>query len=660
MRLVFSITVLLLAVNALANSVQIRLSPFPAMSVADAKSTVILTAEIRDRSGQLAPDQTQVIFTTTLGTFRESVLFTKNGVVRAELIAGDIPGTAIITASVPGLNATNIIEIPFLADRGLLDSALEYVELTTEGSLMVSLSDGVAHLAKPGRGAHLRYREIQIEADDLQLDFNALTARARKARLTIGEWSHEFEELQLHLVQRKGFGIAQAFAPQIVQIAPEGTWLRFTTEDKLRYGTFEIGIGTLHPWSGPVPMGTFDFIDLSEAVNYVRARQAIVFPRKEIHFHRASVFLDDRRVVALPLYKVSLSGAQSFTDQIVGVSDSQLSLNYPHYLSLRPGQSSLLRFRLGEHHSRSSGVSSGAFMDYELNWNQGDEMQGQLTVASLGRNDMGLNAQQYLRLDERTTLSAFLDLPTRHSVFGSMNMDRDFDGFQMSLRANRGNSLTGRAYTNQDVSLIAEKDPIRLGHSPFNVYFGVTASHSEFLTPTTERFQTSLGLRMRAQMSPWALDRKSLLYLSGSVNHLQGRNTLSRLGTLASASLSRQFSPEFSSLLTYSYTDDGLSSNFLGRQRVSLQANYADQRAFLSVLTNQSLDVDQRNLLLDFSYRIGGPWRLSYSYTLDEFGSNHYTDYTAMLGYTFYGREIGLSYSLSRARVGIQILGASF
>src|SRR6185369_3811759 len=109
------------------------------------------------------------------------------------------------------------------------------------------------------------------------------------------------------------------------------------------------------------------------------------------------------KVLKMPLYSVSLTnGASLVTDQIIQVNDNQLAVDYPYYLSLKPGETSALRLRTGERYGRGTGVSRGIFLDYELGWNRGDEMVGGLTVSNIARQDWSIGLKQFLRLDSKS------------------------------------------------------------------------------------------------------------------------------------------------------------------------------------------------------------------------------------------------------------------
>jgi len=71
-----------LAVAAWAGDGAVRLGANPWISLADGRSNVWVTAQVTDHAGRNVPDGTQIVFQTNLGSFRESVVPTINGMAR--------------------------------------------------------------------------------------------------------------------------------------------------------------------------------------------------------------------------------------------------------------------------------------------------------------------------------------------------------------------------------------------------------------------------------------------------------------------------------------------------------------------------------------------------------------------------------------------------
>jgi len=651
----------MLAAPAQADSGIVKLNSFPSISVADGRSTVTISAEIRDTNGSLAPNGTQVVFSATLGcTFREPVVKTQNGIAHAILEAGSIPGTVRITATALAYNATTSLDYELVSDRSLLSTAKEFVEIVADTKLLYSMDQKIIGAEKRDEPVFLRYREIEIEADSLQLNVPTYEVKAVKAKLRMGKVEREFDHLYLKLNQRTGFGTTIYSGPSLEVIpAPYGVWPAI--RESVRFGTVEISASGIKPPANFTTPTIYDFDDITDTETTIAAKKAVAFPRKNIQFHRAEIFLGDAKVMALPLFQVNLYGnTPLLTEQIINVNDNQLAVNYPHFLSLKPGETSLLRLTTGEQYGRGTGVNRGLFLNYELNWNRGDDMDGGLTFRGINRSDWGAGIRQYMRIDDRTTANAQVEFPAHKSVYGAASLSRQFDGFSMSLNGSSTRTLRGTEFTSQNYTFVAEKDPTKVGKLPFRLYYGVTASSLASKSQSFSQSQDSAGVRARLQMSPQNLDPVTSLSASFHVSKLYGRHTLSGLSYLADVSLRRTLGRNAGVVVGYNYTEDGFTSSLIGRQSISAQAFYGGGRTSLSAFATRSLDLERSNYFIDASYRLSSLWRFSYAYTFSQYLTDKYLDYNFTLGYIFGGREFGLTWSNRTKRFAIQILGAAY
>lgn len=647
--------------SAWADTGQIRnISAFPTVSVADARSTVTVTAVVVGNNGNPVPDGTQVTFSSTLGSFRNEIVSTIGGRAQAVLVAGGVPGTAMITVKAPGAPPATY-EFEFVSDRSLLSSAKEYVEIVAPGYMSFSLDDKIIGAAGPNKGVHIRYRDVEIEADDMQLNIPTYEMRLKKAHVKFGTVNQNFDECYLKLNQRKGYGTTNFTAPTPVGIAGfGGRWIRIVNEDRPHYGLVEFNSSGVKPPTKPPSSLLFAFQDVSGAMSTVSAKKAVVFPRKEIQFQKAEVMVGDVKIMKMPLYSVSLtSGATLVTDQIVNVNNNQLAVDYPYYLTLKPGETSLLRFSTGERYGRGTTGSRGMFLDYELNWNKGDEMDGGLTFSSIARKDWSIGLRQYLRIDNKSTASAMIEMPAGKNLYGNLNYSRQLDGWTLGFYGNANQSLQGLDSSSQNYSLSLERDPIKVGKLPFKLFYGLTADNRNARTALGNSSQTGYGLQMRTQLNPTRIDRDTNLNASFSVSQLEGQNVARGLTLLGSASITRQIGSGASMIATYDYSQDPFSSNLLGRNRLSLQTFYNNGRTGFTFFGTRSLDIQRSSYYADMSYRVSGLWRLMSSYTFDQYLSDTYLDYNATIAYRLGLREIGLTWSYRTKRFGIQVFGAA-
>ena len=177
------------------------------MSVADGRSTTTITAEVRDSRGNLVADGTKVSFESTLGLFREALVSTTGGFARAVLQAGGVPRIATITVkTVDTLSQPSTIEFEFVGDRSDLSSATEYIELVSPGYMEFVPDSRIMAASAPNKAVSIRYRNVVIEADDIQINISRYEVRARNARLKVGKLNREFDELYFKLKDRTGIG----------------------------------------------------------------------------------------------------------------------------------------------------------------------------------------------------------------------------------------------------------------------------------------------------------------------------------------------------------------------------------------------------------------------------------------------------------------------
>jgi len=646
---------------AFADNGFIKLGSFPTLSVADGRSTVTVSAEIRDTRGNLAPNGTQVVFSCTGGaTFREPVVKTQNGYAHAVLVAGSTPGIEKITATALTLNANATLEYEFVGDRSMLNTATEYIEIVAPVRLFYSMDQKTIGAAGPDRGVSVRFRDIEVDADEVQVDVPTYELRAKKAKLRMGKVEQEFDDLYLKLNLRTGFGTT-IYQGQSLEFIPLAGGVMPRVRQTTRFGMVQISTGGIKPPSANQSFDLFEFKDLAETETTIAAKKALAFPRKSIQFHKAEIMVGDAKVMRLPLFQVNVFGnTPLLTEQIVNVNDNQIAVNYPHYLSLRPGETSLLRLTTGENYGRGYGVNRGMFLNYERNWNKGDDMDGGLTISGINRPDWGIGIRQYLRIDDRSTANAQIEFPAHKSVYGSASASRMFNGFSMSLNGSSSRTLRGLDYTSQQYSLIAEKDPTKVGKLPLRLYYGISASALSTRSESFAYSQQSAGVRARLQLQSRQLDKSTAFSGSFLVSKLYGSNVLSGIALVGDLSLRRSLSRDASLSVGYNYADDGFTNKFIGKQSLNAQAFYGAGRTTFSAFANRSLDLDRFNYFVDASYRLSGLWRLSYAYTASRYLIDSFLDYNFTVGYLFGGREFGLTWLGRNKRFAIQILSVPF
>jgi hypothetical protein len=658
-------SVLLAALSLLASlaaaSGSIELTAYPGVSVADGRSTIAITAQVRDSGGQMVPDGTIVIFATTLGQFRETQVETQNGFARVALEASSIPGTGKVTASVLKFAATNSIEVLFVGDRSLLSSASDYIEIVGPRDMAYSLEDKTIQASGEGQGVHLRYRDITIEADDIELTVPNYEVKARNAKLTMGDKSFEMRALYMRLNQRKGIG-QMNIVEKLYRF--DRSWFLALPQlnERERLATVEINATGVAPSTATIYPGQLEFKDISEALTIVEAKKAIAYPSREVDFYRADVIVGQQKIMSLPLYRVSTHPTSPIvTEQYVQVSQNNLGVDYPYYLDLRPGQTSLLRLRHGRNVGSGIGLTGGTSLDYEFNWNKGADMDGGLYVRGLARNDWGLGMRQFWRPNSTTSISSQIDFPAHRSMFANLNISSSFiPGFQTNLSASHGQGLTSTRFRNNQYSAIIEKDPIRLDGLNARLFIGLNASQTEFSSDTETRTQNRAGVRARFIGDTIRLGSGQALNFSYTVGGYSGSNLASPFTHQATMALTTTFKNGLYLQTNYDFVQDGITDFALGQHRLSTDAYYRQGNWGLRGFASKSIDVQRLNASLGLDYRASSLWRINYGYYIDQYLGDSFLDQTVVVAYRLGFREIGISYSQRRQRLGIEILGTTF
>ncbi len=644
---------------AMAQNGVITLESYPTVSVADGRSTLTVTAQLRDNSGRLVPDGTQVIFDTTQGTFREKVLTTSNGYARAVLIAPSNSGVAKIRASALRFNAISELEIEFVADRSMLSSAREYFEIEGSDSLQYAVDDKILEATGENRGAVLKYRDIVVRADDMQVRVPSYELKARRATLEIGDQTYEFDELFLRLNRKTGFGLAtvQKVALQPGRV-PVGS---FPIKIAPYYGYVEISARGVFPAKKAVDGRQLSYQSIIESISRIEAKKAVAFPRKEVQFHDANVMLTGQSLMRTPLFRMPINSSSPIvTDQYINVSNNDLALNYPHYLKLKPGESQLLRFKWGNRYSTGTGATGGTFLDYEWSWNNGEEMDGGFNIYGLGRSDWGTSFRQFWAFQPGSGISFQLDFPAHRSMYATSNLSHQIGKINANLNASYGTSLAGSKVTSDSLSAVFEGDPFKVDFLNANGFFGVTGSQRNLKTPFITNSQQSAGIQSRFVGKSMRFGPGSSLNWSYTFGRNFGNTSVSNFTHLFNVGMSATPLPSLGMNVNYSYTEDGFTSEVLGRHRLGLEAYYNPGRVGFSGSATKSLDVDQLNISARLRYEVGSLWNFYYGYAYDQFGVDSFFDQSFILSYKLGFRELGLSYSQRTKRLGIEILGSSF
>ena len=591
-----------LAATSICNAatINIQLQAFPGEAVADGRSSIAITLYVRNSNGSNVPDGTQVVLSSTLGKFRENIVTTTSGIARSVLVAGSIPGIARITAAtLQNQSSPSIMEVEFVTDRSKLSSSNDYIELSATGSLEYTFAKKIATASGVGHGVKFQFRDRQLVADDLQYLYDAQIVRARGVVLKVGGKEHNFSYLYLDLRSQKGYGVTEIdnlpidrvryVAGQFIfeQLNPESEKYELSKSSK-RTTVVAISKTGISIPSQPARPDVFDYVPIRDGIiaatqpevksekdqDYttvrITAKRMTVVSRKEIQFQRATFYIGESKIFSQQLYRLDTLGMQSQfpTEQYVSFNNNQFGLNIPYYLSLERNQSNAIRFSTGQSFGRGFSTNRGVFFDYEQSWNRSNG-DGRFTFSGIGRDDYNIGLRQFTKIDDNTTASFAIDSPQTKSIISTASISRYQPGLQTSISGTALRSLNGTTAINrQDYFLVMEKDPIKMGKLPWNMYYGLNATYSQSATSTG----SGLGARLRFLSRQFGTDRSGGTVSAGlTFSQFAGSNVPTPFASTATLSYSKPFGTKFTSMFTYDYAKDGITELAFGFHRLSSQ-----------------------------------------------------------------------------------------
>ena len=338
-----------------------------------------IIAEIRDESGQPAPDGTEVLFASTLGTIVPTAQ-TQGGLARSRLTSST-SGTAQVTVAALGATAQVIVEFTDEAGGGRSESRAVrisggYVAYNMERQIVVAADR-----------ARLEQGRIVIEAESLQYDVSVGTVRAQRGvRVANGSKALEAERLSYDVSSKNG--------------------LLMRTRPKIARASFQAStlIETEATWAQEA---AFKAMTADSDRSWVVARQVIVYPREKIQFIRAQFYLQGQRLMALPYHQIPLNSFQSrqgLVNQVLSFTSSGgINLDFPVYYSTTSARSGSLHIRRSGYPGiYGEGLSLGLQEEYDLG-----RMRGVLSLDNLTSSTRGLRWEHHQGIGETTADISF-------------------------------------------------------------------------------------------------------------------------------------------------------------------------------------------------------------------------------------------------------------
>lgn len=678
--------------GAAVAQVGIQLQAYPTETVADSKSAITVTLTVRNNDGSSVPDGTQILLRTTLGNFRETIVRTSSGVARAVLVPGSTAGIARVTATLlQNQGSPSQIDVEFVRDRTELSSSFDFVEISSDTDVEYTYKKKLVTANSLKKQAIFETPSLKIAAESLQYSYDENVVRAKQATITIKGKSYEVGQLFYDVRKRTGFAIGQGMFTPFDRITYQAGLLRLEILDddtgryvlatpQLKIGILAIGKDGMNATLQKVDMQQFEFRNIRDGIVpfsqseipkeneedfyavRIRAKSVTFVNRKEAQFYDARFFLGEQKLFSQQLFRLDAAGMyQNFpTEQYISVSDNQFTMNYPYYLELSKRQSTALRFRTGQSIGRGVNVNRGVFLDLEQLWTQGRN-DGRFNISGIGREDFNIGARQFSRFGTDTTLAVSVDAPRAETLLSTASLSKTFKGAQLSLTTSAQKSLktSNSVQVNRhDTFLVVEKDPVKLGKMPWNLFYGLNATYSD----TGSLVSKAAGARLRLQSDPFMTDKSGAALTAGmAVAQQSGTNIISPFVTTANVNYSKSFGQKFQLNATYDFAQDGMTEKALGAHRLTGMFMYSDPKFSFNIFASNSIGGDKLNLFSDMSFRLNPKWRVLYQYTVNRYDGTVYVDYNYVLAHRIREDkpEIGLIYSSITKRLGITLLGAT-
>lgn len=642
---------------ALANG-SAQVTFFPAIAVGDGRTPVTISIEVRDSTGRLVPDGTQVVIATTLGAIADSVVVTRNGIARLTMLAPTQAGIAKITASVPRLSTNVTVDYEFVGSAQELNQLQDFIEVSGPEKLLFASGPRIIMISAPNKKARVTFRNIEIRADDLQINVPQFEVRARNAILKISGKEVAFRELYYQLNRKAGYGVGT-----VMRLRPQGKaeWpTKISVVERPVVGILELTGIEQKEHKGATSQRWFELEDVAGLGIDVRSRSATVWPYRYIYFRQAEVTLEGKRLLKLPLLKMGTQpNAPLLGEQVLSVTNSQIALTYPYYLSLKPESSSLVRIRSGFRSSTGTGATGGNFVDFEHRWNKGATSDGTLLIRGISRGDWSAGIQQYLRLSDTLTVNMLVDSPSHASLFGNLQVAKQFAKTSLNYTVSNSRSLKGFAFGSVNHQMALDNVPVELGRSGVSYTLGLAATHFDSRSGGVSRSSSNIGIRGRLYTNSVRLAKGTSANSSLSLTHRLARNQSQGTAIQWTTSLYQTLGRFGGLQFGYDFFEDPISSFDSGRHRISASATWDQGRLSLGLYGGKTLDARRYNLTGRIGYGLGSTWRFQAVHSLDRYTDSYFGETSLILSRPIQGIEVGVSYSSRTRRLGLELLGAS-
>ncbi len=643
--LIVSLTILLsicVPVAADRGAGSLRLTVNPTAVPADGKSICTVSAEVRDRDGNLAPDGTEVRFSATLGMIEE-VAQVSAGVARAKLTSSDIAGECIVTATWLEGQAVAQTSVAFGMSAEEI-SGPQYLDIDAADYLAYSIDYKILEAIG---AVKIRYRTIEMTADEVQVDLEMgrIVARSAGRDTPIGIRMRDKEITGDLLICD-----IQSLHGQLISISSGKS-----QAVDLRSGESKESEGP-----GMYLPEDLEFVDLSESSVVVKAKNATVFPNEKINFESAGVYVNGKRTIWLPFYVLSLTGSQADETQYVGYSTGGLTLSLPLYYSLTPSSSGAVLIRHGESAGWGwYGQRPGWFLDVRQKYTT-PKANGQILLSQVTDSDWGAHLSHSQQFDSRTQGYLYVDWAAHKDLYGMVNLSRSYGDIDAGVNFYGSYMDEGGDTQTTELSLQTRSKPLGKLPARYSISSRTSYVDGSNLGSYAGLQESLLG---NIYSNPFKIMKGVTLRTALGLGYRWGNELTTGLSTTATAVMDWRINPYSWLQINYRFAERATSYRSVtgGKQNLSANLRLSDGKRWgASLLLMYGLDYPSTNILGDVSYYLDRNWRIGLRSTWNEFQGISYDDMEFALGRRFGTRELMAVYSKSQKKLMLELGSGGF
>ncbi|MBW3625063.1 MAG: Ig-like domain-containing protein [Armatimonadetes bacterium] len=564
---------------------------------ADGYSRAVITAEVRDGSGRIVPDGTEVRFSTTLGTI-DPIATTEAGRARTNLISAASPGFASISATAG--KTYREMRILFLSEgeskperANVLPMEAEYIAYSSESRI----------LEGTGR-ARVRMGSVNVLADRIQIDVDRTRIVAESLPSSPG----------LTITDGKTTWLAR----RLTYDWPGSQGIIEQEEGTFEYLGPPLALGK--PTPGPLPANTFEMVDLEEqTVMWITAKRAALFPNQRIHFKSAEIRPGGKKILALPFQSMPLTASLGESEQFIGLGTQGVTLDVPYYVSLTDQSST--SFRLGWNQTQGSfgAVDPGLGLDLRHRIFSGERGEDTLNLSRITSKNWGAWYRHNRNWSPSLQTSGFVEFPEHRDLFAAGNAYFQAEQFTAALSASTFKPQGFNPSYVTDLSLESRRKP--LGNTGLN--YSLISSSGLSIGAGTRNYRQSL--LVRATKPSWTWGERTTAMTTFSVGQVLAGHSK---GLTADALINVNHRLGQRSYLgaNYAYNQRPGYTNLMSKHRLGANLLLGGEKFNFFTTLSMSLDRPQTSIISSLDYDVSSRLRLGFRNIYFKYADLPYSD----------------------------------